>query len=281
MVRTRIAPSPTGKDLHIGNLYTALINWVVAKQNKGKFVVRVEDTDQTRFVKGAENEILNTLSQYSLDPDESPLKGGSFGPYRQSERLKVYQKYAQQLVKKRKAYYCFCTAQRLEQTRKKAQQKKQQPKYDRKCLSLTSKQVNTKIGQKIPYVIRLKIPAGETIFQDLIRGEIKINNQVLDDQVLLKSDGFPTYHLAVVVDDQLMKISHIVRGEEWISSAPKHVLLYKAFGWPVPILVHTPLLRNPDKSKLSKRQGHTSVEWYKQKGYLPKAILNTCPDKSS
>lgn len=272
MVRTRIAPSPTGEDLHIGNLYTALINWAVARKNNGKFVVRVEDTDRRRFVKGAEEQILASLSAFGLSPDESPKSGGEFGPYRQSERLEIYKKYAEELVERGVAYHCYCTKERLDELRKKQQAEKKVPKYDKYCL----KQVqNPKFKVQNSFVVRLNVPENkEIVFNDLIHGEIKFNSNDIDDQVLLKSDGFPTYHLAVVVDDYLMKISHVIRAEEWISSTPKHILLYEAFGWEKPIFAHLPILRNPDRSKLSKRKNPVWASWYLKEGFLPEAILN-------
>src|SRR3989344_9640111 len=274
MVRTRIAPSPTGEDIHIGNLYTALVNWVWAKKNKGKFIVRIEDTDRTRLVKDSEKKILRTLKDFGLNYDEGPDVAGKFEPYRQSERLPLYLKFAEQLVKKKAAYYCICSKERLDEIRLLQQKQKQIPKYDKYCWT-RQKEVNEKIKKGNPYVIRLNVPpAREIIFQDLIRGEIKVVSDNLDDQVLLKSDGFPTYHLGVVVDDYLMKISHIIRAEEWLSSTPKHILLYEAFGWPLPVFAHVPILRNPDKSKLSKRKNPVWASWYLEQGYLPEAVLN-------
>lgn len=265
-VRTRIAPSPTGQDLHIGNLYTALINWAFARKNQGQFVVRIEDTDRERYVEGAEKTILNSIKAFGLNPDESPEQGGPYSPYRQSERLDIYKKYAQELLEKDLAYKCFCSKEKLEQIRNE-QTKTHIKKNHREYCDPASG------GEK--FVIRLKVPANENItFNDLIRGDITISSNELDDQVLLKSDGFPTYHLGVVIDDYLMKISHVIRAEEWISSTPKHVLLYKAFGWELPIFVHLPILRNSDKSKLSKRKNPVWVSWYLAEGYLPEAILN-------
>lgn len=265
-VRTRIAPSPTGEDLHIGNLYTALINWAFARKNSGKFIVRIEDTDRERFVEGAEATILKSIQAFGLNPDESPEAGGPFAPYRQSERLDLYKKYADELLEKELAYKCYCSKEKLEQIRNE-QTSTRIKKNHREYCDLTA------TGDK--YVIRLKVPVNENItFTDLIRGEITISSNELDDQVLLKSDGFPTYHLGVVVDDNAMKISHVIRAEEWISSTPKHILLYKAFGWELPIFVHLPILRNSDKSKLSKRKNPVWVTWYLQDGYLPEAILN-------
>lgn len=276
MTRTRIAPSPTGEDLHIGNLYTALINWTVARKDKdkGKFIVRIEDTDRERFVKGAQEKILSSLKAFHLDYDEGPDIGGPFAPYKQSERLPLYQKYIAELIKKESAYYCFCTKERLDEMRKVQIAKKQPPKYDRCCLrEVKNPEERIKKGEK--YVVRLKVPdKKEVVFNDLIRGEIRISTSEIDDQVLIKSDGFPTYHFGVVVDDHLMEISHIIRSEEWIVSTPKHILLYEAFDWEKPVFAHVPILRNPDRSKLSKRKNPVWVSWYLQEGFLPQAVLN-------
>ncbi len=274
-IRTRIAPSPTGQDLHIGNAYTALINYVVAKKQKGQFLIRIEDTDRTRFVEGSEARILASLKWLGIEHNEGPDIGGPFEPYRQSERLEQYKKYAEELVGKGHAYYCFCTSERLEEMRKKQEADHKPPMYDGLCKALDPKEAKKRVvgGQK--HVIRLNVPdAGATVFTDLIRGEISFENALIDDQVILKSDGFPTYHLGVVVDDHIMKISHIIRGEEWISSTPKHILLYSFFGWETPVFAHMPLLRNPDKSKLSKRKNPVWVADYKAKGFLPEAIRN-------
>jgi glutamyl-tRNA synthetase len=275
MIRTRIAPSPTGENIHLGNLATSLINYAWAKKNQGRFIVRIEDTDRQRLVPGAEGKILATLKKFNIFYDEGPDVGGEYGPYRQSERLAIYQDYAKKLVEKGAAYYCFCTKERLEQVRAKMIAEKKVPRYDGHCRHFTKEQVEEKLSKNTPYVIRLKVPAGKTIkFNDLIRGEIKFDSNTLDDQVLLKSDGYPTYHLAVVIDDYLMKISHIIRAEEWLSSTPKHVLLYEAFGWPLPIFCHLPILRNPDRSKLSKRKNPVWASWYLEQGFLPEAVLN-------
>jgi glutamyl-tRNA synthetase len=261
MVKTRFAPSPTGQDIHIGNLHTALLNWVWAKKNKGKFIVRIEDTDQARLIEGAEERILKTLKDYGLNFDEQP--------YRQSERLEIYKKYAEELVQKKAAYYCDCSKERLDEVRKKQVAEGKIPKYDKHCFKNKNENI------KKPYVIRLNVPENtEVVFNDLVRGEIKFKSNDIDDQVLLKSDGYPTYHLAVVVDDHLMEISHIIRGEDWISSTPKHVLLYQAFGWEAPVFVHTPILRNPDRSKLSKRKNPVWASWYLEQGYYSQAVLN-------
>ncbi len=274
MIRTRIAPSPTGQDIHIGNLYTAYINWAFAKKNNGKFIIRIEDTDRTRYVEGAEEKILSTLQAYGLTHDESVDIGGAFAPYRQSERLPIYKKYANQLIESGHAYYCICSPERLSEVRKQMTDKKQIPRYDKYCLDKQN-EVKKKIEAGEKWVVRLNVPENtDVIFEDIIRGEIKINTSNIDDQVLLKSDGFPTYHMAVVIDDHLMEISHIIRAEEWISSTPKHVLLYQAFGWDLPLFAHLPILRNPDKSKLSKRKNPVWASWYLEQGYLPEAILN-------
>lgn len=275
MVRTRLAPSPTGFDLHIGNAYTALINYIFAKQNKGKFIVRVEDTDQLRKVEGSEERILDTLNWLGLIADESPRIGGPYGPYRQSERKKLYKKYTEELIVKGAAYYCFCSAERLAELRKNLQKEGKPPMYDGLCKQISLKEAYTRINKGEKFVVRLNVPEkGETCFDDLVRGKVCFKNSLIDDQILLKSDGFPTYHLAVVVDDYLMKISHVIRAEEWLSSTPKHVILYNAFGWRLPYFAHLPILRNPDRSKLSKRKNPVWVSWYKEQGFLKEAIIN-------
>lgn len=268
-VRTRIAPSPTGQDIHIGNVYTALINYAWAKKYDGAFIVRIEDTDRKRLVEGSENRILSSLKWFGLTPDEGVGIGGPYKPYRQSERLDLYKKYAEQLVKDGHAYYCDCSPDRLATLRKEQQKKDIPPKYDRHCLNRQEKVDKSKA------VIRMKIPeSGNTEFTDLIRGKISIENTILDDQVILKSDGFPTYHLGVVVDDHVMEISYVIRAEEWISSTPKHILLYQFLGWELPRFAHLPILRNPNKSKLSKRKNPVWASWYRETGFLPEAILN-------
>jgi glutamyl-tRNA synthetase len=273
-VRTRIAPSPTGYP-HIGTIYQALFDYAYAKKNGGKFIIRIEDTDRTRFVEDAEDKIYQALDWFGISEDESPRKGGEYGPYRQSERLKIYQKYASVLIEQGQAYYCFCSKERLEEMRVLQQKEGKPPMYDKYCRNLKKANVEKFLKENKAYVVRLMVPKNQTIkIRDEIRGEILFDSNVVDDQVLLKADGYPTYHLAVVVDDHLMKISHIVRGEEWLSSAPKHFLLYDYFGWEKPLFIHTPILRNPDKSKFSKRQGHTNVSWYQEQGYIPEAILN-------
>lgn len=264
-VRTRIAPSPTGF-AHIGTIYQALFDYAWAKRNNGKFIIRIEDTDRTRFVEGAESAIYDAFDWLGLTEDESPRKGGDYPPYRQSEKLEIYKNYAQKLISDGNAYWCDCDKERLEKMRDEQIKNKIPPMYDGHC-----RDKNLTKG----LVIRMKIPKNEKIIvNELVRGELVFDSNTVDDQVLLKSDGFPTYHLAVVVDDHEMQITHIIRGEEWITSSPKHVLLYQYLGWEVPILIHTPIIRNPDKSKMSKRHGHASVSWYKDAGYLPEAILN-------
>ncbi len=274
MVRTRIAPSPTGEDLHIGNLHVALINWVFAKRHEGQFIVRIEDTDRERYVKGSEERILKTVKDYGLLYDEGPDVGGASGPYRQSERLEIYQSYAKELIDKEAAYYCFCTKERLQKLRERQLKEKKVPRYDKYCLN-NIKNPKAKVENDERYVIRLKVPSKkEIVFTDIIRGEIKFLSDNVDDQILIKSDGYPTYHLAVVVDDHLMNITHVIRGEDWIPSTPKHILLYEAFGWDKPQFAHTPLLRNIDKSKMSKRKDPAWASWYLTQGYLPRAVLN-------
>jgi exopolysaccharide biosynthesis WecB/TagA/CpsF family protein len=272
-VRTRFAPSPTGF-LHIGGLRTALYNYLYAKQHKGKFILRIEDTDQERLVPNAQQQLIQTLKSFNLEFDEGPGIEGKYGPYIQSQRLHLYQEYVQKLLDSKAAYYCFCTTERLQELREMQEQVHQPSKYDRHCLQLNIKEIEEKIKNNEPHVVRLRIPEGHTSFNDLIRGEVSVDNQVLDDQIILKSDGYPTYHLANVVDDHLMKITHVIRGEEWIPSTPKHIILYQAFGWLPPEFSHLPLLLNADKSKLSKRQGDVAAEDYLQKGYLPEALLN-------
>jgi len=275
IVRTRIAPSPTGTDLHIGNAYTALINYVMAKKYHGQFIIRIEDTDQTRRIEGSEARILKSLEWLGIGHDEGPDIGGPHTPYRQSDRLPMYKKYAEELVEKGHAYYCFCDAHRLEQMRTTQEENHQPPMYDGLCKKIPLDEAKTRVAKGEKYVIRLNVPEeGTTTFHDLIRGDITFENKLIDDQVLLKSDGFPTYHLGVVVDDHIMEISHIIRGEEWISSTPKHVLLYKFFGWELPNIAHVSVLRNPDKSKLSKRKNPVWVSDYRAKGYLPEALKN-------
>jgi glutamyl-tRNA synthetase len=273
MIRVRFAPSPTGVP-HIGNTRTALYNYLFARHHGGKLILRIEDTDTKRLVPESLDKILEILKFIGINWDEGPIVGGPYGPYIQSKRLKIYQDYAHGLVKQKAAYYCFCSPDRLKKMRQTQQQQGRPPKYDRHCLKLSSAEIKAKLEQKTAYVIRLKIPSsGQTGWTDLIQGKINFQNKLLDDQILLKSNGYPTYHLAVVVDDHLMKISHILRGVEWISSIPKHILLFKAFGWDIPKMGHFPLILGPDKSKLSKRHGAKSVLDYRDQGYLAEALI--------
>jgi glutamyl-tRNA synthetase len=273
-IRTRIAPSPTG-DPHVGTAYIALFNRCFANQQKGKFILRIEDTDKARSSSRSEQDILQALRWLGLDWDEGPDNGGDYGPYRQSERSEMYSTHSQILLENGCAFHCFCTSERLSLLRQEQIANKQQVGYDGHCLHLTPIEVKAKLERKEEHVIRMKIPeAGECAFDDLLRGEVRISWSQIDMQVLMKSDGLPTYHFANVVDDHLMAISHVIRGEEWINSMPKHVLLYEYFGWEAPIFCHMPLLRNPDKSKLSKRKNPTSIGYYRAMGYMPAALTN-------
>ena len=272
--RVRFAPSPTGY-LHVGGLRTALYNYLFAKSQNGKFVLRIEDTDRNRYVEGAVENLISTLKWAGLDFDEGPVKGGGFGPYMQSQRLEVYRNLTEQLIKNNKAYHCFCTQERLNDLRENQKKSGKQSKYDKYCLHLGQKEIEEKLNDNIPHVVRMNVEPGQSIiFEDIIRGKVEFNTSVVDDQVLIKSDGYPTYHLANVVDDHSMKITHVIRGEEWLSSTPKHILLYDYFNWEKPVFAHLPLLLNPDRTKLSKRQGDVAVEDYRQKGYLKEALLN-------
>jgi len=273
--RVRFAPSPTGY-LHIGGLRTALYNYLFAKNQNGKLILRIEDTDRKRFVEGAIENLIDTLSWAGINFDEGPEIGGEFAPYLQSERLDIYKNLVQKLVSEGKAYYCFCTPERLEKLKEEQQkQKLPQAKYDKHCLHLSKTEIDEKIKSNTPFVIRLSVhPGQKIIFTDAIRETVEFDTNNIDDQVLIKSDGYPTYHLANVVDDHLMEITHVIRGEEWLSSTPKHVILYDYFGWDIPVFAHLPLLLNPDKSKLSKRQGDVAVEDYREKGYLKEALIN-------
>lgn len=274
-IRTRIAPSPTGQDLHIGNAYTALINYVVAAKAGGQFIIRIEDTDRTRLVEGSEGRILSSLDWLEIPHAEGPDVGGPYVPYRQSERLPLYKKHAEALIEAGHAYYCFCTPERLEEMRKTQEANHKPPMYDGLCKTISLAEAKQRVEAGEKHVIRMNVPeSGSTVFTDLIRGEVSFENALIDDQVLLKSDGFPTYHLGVVIDDHEMKISHIIRGEEWIPSTPKHILLYQFFGWSAPAIAHVSVLRNPDRSKLSKRKNPVWVSDYRAKGYLPAAIRN-------
>jgi glutamyl-tRNA synthetase len=274
MVRTRIAPSPTG-DPHVGTAYTALANYCFAKKHGGQFLLRIEDTDQARSTPESERTILSALRWLGLTWDEGPDVGGPHAPYRQSERSAIYKKYVEELLDHGHAFRCFCTPERLEEMRVLQRASKQPPRYDGHCLRLSQEEISDNLSAGKPYVVRMKVPErGPFTFEDARRGRIEIDWSTVDMQVLMKSDGLPTYHLANVVDDHLMEITHVIRGEEWVSSAPKHLLLYKYFGWQAPVLMHLPLLRNPDKSKLSKRKNPTSILFYERMGYLPEALLN-------
>jgi glutamyl-tRNA synthetase len=273
-VRVRFAPSPTGY-LHLGSLRTALFNYLFARHNGGKFILRIEDTDQTRKLAGAVENLINTLQTMGLNYDEGPGVGGSYGPYFQSERLDIYKKYCNELLEHGHAYYAFETEDELEKMRQEQLKAGKQTMYDGRARNLASEAVKEKLASGEPYVVRLKIPMNTEIqFNDVIRGEVRFDTNLIDDQVLMKSDGFPTYHFANVIDDHLMEITHVIRGEEWLTSVPKHIILYKAFGWEIPKMAHVPLILNPDKSKLSKRQGDVATEDYLKKGYLKEAIIN-------
>lgn len=270
-----MAPSPTG-EYHVGHIATLLKNYAFAKKHGGQFVLRIEDTDQERKVEGAVERIMSVIKAYGLDWDEGPDKGGPYAPYTQSERLPLYKAKAEELVAKGQAYYCFCTSERLERIREAQRAANQPPMYDKHCRHLDPAEALRRVEAGESYVIRLAVPENETIrFTDLIRGEIEVASNSVDDQVLLKSDGFPTYHLGVVVDDYEMQITHVMRGEEWISSTPKHMLLYQAFGWQPPIYAHIPVFLNPDgKGKMSKRKGTVAAQSFLDDGFLPEAMLN-------
>ena len=281
-VRVRFAPSPTGF-VHRGSLRTALYNFLYSKKMGGKYILRVEDTDRNRLVEGAIESMLKSLKWggissdegVCIDEDEKIIQIGEAGPYIQSERLDIYKKYIDILVEKGHAYYCFCTKERLENLREEQKSRGEDTKYDGHCKSLSKEEVQKRIEAGEEYVIRLKMPENTDIaFDDVVRGRVVINSDTVDDQVLMKSDGFPTYHFAVVVDDHLMGITHIIRGEEWLTSTPKHVLMYEMFGWEKPTFVHLPNILNSDKKKLSKRQGDVAVEDFRKKGYLPEGLIN-------
>jgi glutamyl-tRNA synthetase len=273
-VRLRLAPSPTGLP-HIGHGYVALFNLAFARQQGGQFILRIEDTDRQRHDPQAEEVIFEGLRWLGLNWDEGPDVGGPHAPYRQSERREIYREYAEQLVSSGHAYRCWCTPERLTRVRDELQRQKLPPKYDRFCLGKSEAERRREPECADVSVIRLMMPEGDSTFHDLIRGEITFRNELIDDQVIVKSDGYPTYHLAVVVDDHLMKISHIARGEEWISSTPKHIQLYRAFGWEMPQVAHLSLLRNVDKSKISKRKHPwANLPWFRAQGYLPEALVN-------
>ncbi len=273
-IRVRIAPSPTG-DPHIGTAYMALFNYAFAKKNHGEFIIRIEDTDQNRFKKTSEQDIMDSLKWLGLTWAEGPDIGGDYGPYRQSERLDIYKKYAEQLKNANKAYICVCSSERLDELRKKQQLLKQPTRYDGRCRNLSPEELDNALKSNTKHVLRLKTPTqGDIEMFDLLRGKITIAASEIDDQVLVKSDGFPTYHLASVIDDHEMAITHVIRGEEWISSLPKHVLLFEALGFELPTYCHLPLLRNADKSKVSKRKNPVSIKYFRQAGFLPQTMLN-------
>lgn len=286
MIRTRFAPSPTGF-VHIGSLRTALFSFLFARHNKGTLILRIEDTDQNRLVEGALENLLKVMKAVGIEFDEGFYlaedgtigERGEYGPYLQSRRLDKYHKVAKQLIDEHKAYYCFCSQERLEELKKEQIALKKPPMYDRLCRNLPAAEIQKKLDEfhsqnKNP-VIRFAVPQGsQTVVNDIVYGTIIYDNKVLDDQVIIKSDGFPTYHLAVVVDDHLMKVTHVIRGDEWLPSTPKHLLIYQALGWEPTQFAHLPLILNPDKSKLSKRHGDSAVEECLKKGYLPEALIN-------
>ncbi|MDR9862618.1 MULTISPECIES: glutamate--tRNA ligase [Pseudomonas] len=273
-VRTRIAPSPTG-DPHVGTAYIALFNYCFAKQHGGEFILRIEDTDQLRSTRESEQQIFDALRWLGIDWSEGPDVGGPHGPYRQSERGDIYQKYCQQLVDMGHAFPCFCTAEELDQMRAEQMARGETPRYDGRALLLSKEEVAARLAAGEPHVIRMKVPSeGVCVVPDMLRGDVEIPWDRMDMQVLMKTDGLPTYFLANVVDDHLMGITHVLRGEEWLPSAPKLILLYEYFGWEQPELCYMPLLRNPDKSKLSKRKNPTSVTFYERMGFMPEAMLN-------
>ncbi|MDD4178988.1 MAG: glutamate--tRNA ligase [Candidatus Margulisbacteria bacterium] len=274
MVRVRFAPSPTGA-LHIGGARTALYNWLFARHHHGKFILRIEDTDRERSTLESNKAIFDGLEWLGLDWDEGPNIGGPFGPYFQSERLEIHQKHVQQLVDEGKAYYCFCTPEELAEKRKLAEARKEAPRYDGHCRQLSPAEVKAKLASGQPKVVRFLLPAvGDTIVEDQILGTVTFKNEVLDDFVLIKSDGFPTYNFACVIDDHLMEITHVIRGNDHLSNTPRQMLLYQAFGWAPPKFAHIPMILGKDKARLSKRHGATSVIDYSDLGYLPDAMLN-------
>lgn len=273
-VVTRVAPSPTG-DPHVGTAYVSLFNWAWARRNGGQFILRIEDTDRARSRPEHETEIVAALAWLGIEPDQSPQLDGPSGPYRQSERRDIYAIHARKLLEGGHAYRCFCTAERLAEVREHQKANKLELGYDGHCRGLDPAEAEARAAAGEPHVVRLAVDKqGTTRFDDLLRGEIVIENRTVDDQVLLKSDGMPTYHMANVVDDHLMGVSIIMRAEEWIPSVPKHVMLYAAFGWEPPVYAHVPLLRNADKSKISKRKNPTSILWYREQGFLPEALVN-------
>ncbi len=273
-VRTRYAPSPTGEP-HIGNIRTALFAWLLAQHHGGQFLLRIEDTDRQRLVEGGVEAQMETLRWLGIDWDEGPDKGGPHAPYTQSERLDIYHEHADRLLAADSAYRCYCSSERLDEVRKAQQARKEPPRYDRHCRDLSADDRAQREAEVTPAVVRFKTPLdGETLTRDALRGEVPFANDTLDDFVVLKSDGYPTYHLAALVDDHLMEITHVVRGEEWISSLPRHVLLYQAFGWEPPVFVHVSRILGSDRAKLSKRHGAHAALTYRDIGYLPEALVN-------
>ena len=275
-IRTRYAPSPTGR-MHVGNLRSALYEFLVAKHDKGSFMLRIEDTDQERFVEGATEIIYRTMAETGLVHDEGPDKDGGYGPYVQSERMKtgIYMKYAKELIEKKEAYYCFCDKERLDSLKTEVKDGETISIYDKHCLSLSQEEIDANLAAGKPFVIRQNIPnEGTTTFHDELYGDITVDNAELDDMILIKSDGFPTYNFANVVDDHTMNITHVVRGNEYLSSSPKYVRLYKAFGWEIPVYIHLPLITDENHKKLSKRSGHASYEDLRAQGFLTEAIIN-------
>ncbi len=273
-VRVRIAPSPTGLP-HIGTFRTFLFNWLFARKHGGKFVIRIEDTDRERLVPGAEDALLDAVEWIGLDWDEGPRRGGPYAPYVQSERLPIYHEHVERLLAQGNAYRCYCSPERLDALRREQQARKEPPGYDRLCRGLSPEERAEREAAGTPYVVRFAIPLeGSTTFHDVIHGDVTWENRVLDDFVILKSDGYPTYHLAHLVDDQAMAISHVLRGDEWISSTPRHVLLYQAFDWEPPVFAHLPAILGPDRKKLSKRHGPTGIAAFQEAGYLPEALIN-------
>ena len=274
LTRVRFAPSPTGY-LHVGGLRTALYNWAFARKSGGTFLIRIEDTDRSRLVEGAVENLLSSMKWAGLEPEEGPHKAGDFGPYTQSERLEIYREHVDQLLKDGLAYHCFATAEELTAMREEQKAAGQNPMYDGRYRDLDPSEAKKRVEAGERHVVRLKIPRGQDVtFDDVVRGTVTINTDTVDDQVLMKSDGFPTYHLAAVVDDHLMQISHVIRGEEWLTSTPKHILLNRAFGWEPPTYAHLPLIVNEQKKKLSKRDGDVSVESYRDKGYSAIGLVN-------
>ena len=281
-VRVRFAPSPTGF-VHIGSLRTALYNFLYARKMQGNYVLRVEDTDRTRLVEGAVEGMLSAMNWAGVNHDEGVMlsddnkvvQNGDCGPYIQSERLDIYKEHIKTLIDKGDAYYCFCSRSRLDRIREQQKNEGLDPKYDGHCRDLSQEEIQDKLDKGEDYVIRMKLPENKSItFNDIVRGKVSIHTSDMDDQVLIKADGFPTYHFAVVVDDHMMDITHVIRGEEWLTSTPKHVLLYQMFGWKAPTFVHLPNILNADRKKLSKRQGDVAVEDFRNKGYLPEALVN-------